>query len=881
MKKGLIFATTLAMALGVGAAVGAQQQARVAKAGVESVSIAGSFNTWAAEAMTLDGDYYTFTREFEKDDEFKVVVPGTPDDYWVSANWNGVTNSTEGGIVDGGGEDHNFKVETAAKYTVKAVKNIAEYGEKGYGVTVEKYQAPEPADVPAEDGYYLVGTESNWKYAGATKMDAGQGTDKAQLIGYEAKAGEIFKVRSYFEGVNTWYGSNYEVGESARTLDIYLNQYDEVYVEDHPTPVVQYDYKMQIVGKENLITLIQSEEQGKESEYFLPAEYHFNFGESVKFFKVHEDETTVLATEPKEDGQLTKVYVSDPVNHVLTFAQEFDGKLMLDISTNYVWAGQFEPGYYLAGIDGQWNEKLATPATKVSESDPAYVVEDVVLSENEEVQFIQAPEDGNAFEWCPAAEDKVGTQSEVKFEVVTEGLEAGNLRVKQSGIFDIYYNPEEGYYSIEDTEYVPDIPAEEGYYICGEFSGNDEWRYDPNGRMTDTTEGGNVAYTMNFSLAAGDKMRVRSYFNDQEPKDRWAKLGNVIDEEDPERLFDKDGENIVARVAGYYDVYAKYESDDFVYYVAPHVESYDVTMVGVKYAGAAKETTFELAGQIAYQGDEFEPALHDQSGYVTRGVYTDEACTTEYVKQELSQDTTLYVKYTKVGFYALVGASEYSVDGAKLMDTEGIGENNKAEVYLAGVKANDTYSFVYYDGGMSGQSGLGANVPESVAVYEEGHVKFVADGNYAIYFGKDNLVYINAGLAAYLTNFLTQTGAECKGNDTDLDKLAAVWEEQEAGWSLLSNEEKARISNPSTEDELKDLIAEMTTRYVYIVEKYGTAKFHDFIWERDYSGTQAAITSAANSLENSVILYVVVGASVLTLAGLALLVVKHKRKEDK
>ena len=98
---------------------------------------------------------------------------------------------------------------------------------------------------------------------------------------------------------------------------------------------------------------------------------------------------------------------------------------------------------------------------------------------------------------------------------------------------------------------------------------------------------------------------------------------------------------------------------------------------------------------------------------------------------------------------------------------------------------------------------------------------------------------------------------------------------------LISNEEKARISNPSTEDELKDLIAEMTTRYVYIVEKYGTAKFHDFIWERDYSGTQAAITSAANSLENSVILYVVVGASVLTLAGLALLVVKHKRKEDK
>ena len=55
MKKGIILATTLALTLGYSVAVSAQE-AWFAKAETTSVSVAGTFTSWAEQAMTLDGE---------------------------------------------------------------------------------------------------------------------------------------------------------------------------------------------------------------------------------------------------------------------------------------------------------------------------------------------------------------------------------------------------------------------------------------------------------------------------------------------------------------------------------------------------------------------------------------------------------------------------------------------------------------------------------------------------------------------------------------------------------------------------------------------------------------------------------------------------------
>ena len=106
--------------------------------------------------------------------------------------------------------------------------------------------------VPATDGYYIVGTASGWGYANATKLNAGQNGNLAQYLGYIAVAEEEFKVRSYINGVEAWHGwtndGNYVVGNEPEVLDIYINQYGNLWVEAHQEPAPDPVYTMTFNG---------------------------------------------------------------------------------------------------------------------------------------------------------------------------------------------------------------------------------------------------------------------------------------------------------------------------------------------------------------------------------------------------------------------------------------------------------------------------------------------------------------------------------------------------------------------------------------------------------------------------------------------------------
>ena len=87
-------------------------------------------------------------------------------------------------------------------------------------------------DEPEENGtYYLVGTETNWKYKNAPAMDTESKyleNNTAILFDYEAKAGEEVKARGVFGGQEKWYGITGLGGDNlvfadAGHYDIYLN----------------------------------------------------------------------------------------------------------------------------------------------------------------------------------------------------------------------------------------------------------------------------------------------------------------------------------------------------------------------------------------------------------------------------------------------------------------------------------------------------------------------------------------------------------------------------------------------------------------------------------------------------------------------------------
>ena len=683
MKKGLIFATTLAMALGVGVAVGAHQKqvAEVKAEGETTLYCKMQYDWWKADGAAIAVNYWggsnpsTFPGIRGVSVETDIWEFTVPND---STGFQFVRVNGSGDIANWGAKTVDLKFSDAGENNLFTITNsTASWGDPGCNGTWSKYVKPAP-DVPEEDGYYVVGTKSNWKFAGATKMDAGQGTDKAQLIKYAGTAGEEFKVRSYLNGAEKWYGdSNYAVGESDKYLNIYINKDDGLWVED-------------------------------------------------------------------------------------------------------------------------WVE--------------------------------------------------------------------------------------------------PDIPAEEGYYICGEFSSVPSWKYDGATKMTATSQDGNVAYHMNFSLAVGDELRVRSYFNDQSPKDRWATVGNEIDTTDPDRLFDKEGDNLKARVAGYYDVYAKYEqkagdeSEQFYFYVSAHVNTYEIEMTAVKFVGATKEGTAAQESQVAYAGQVFNPVQPAMAGYALRGYYTDEACTTAYVAHEFEAAGHLYAKYTKAGFYVTYGTSEYSIDGATQMTTAGIADTNKAEAALTVAAKNSTYSFVYYgeDGTMSGHSGLGDTY--AYAENEDSHIKFTELGTYAVYWSEgDNKIYLNDGSTAYATTFLTNTGAVCQGDheaEGYISSLKAVWAQEKSTFEDLNDGAKAEIRAVGFDggDEKGSAVEQLVARYHHIVWKYGSEEFEDFIFNSEqpippHHDAFIGGFDSFNSSDNTTMIIVIAIATVSALAFTTLLVFKKRKQK--
>ena len=117
------------------------------------------------------------------------------------------------GLVDDGLGGNNVQFSVAGTYSIylyysgeTPVFSVVDEG----AAAVESSEAPAEssaeADVPAEEGYYLVGSHSNWKYAGAYADDKDElSTNIAEFKNKEIAANQVVKVRSYIGGVDTWH----------------------------------------------------------------------------------------------------------------------------------------------------------------------------------------------------------------------------------------------------------------------------------------------------------------------------------------------------------------------------------------------------------------------------------------------------------------------------------------------------------------------------------------------------------------------------------------------------------------------------------------------------------------------------------------------------
>ena len=157
---------------------------------------------------------------------------------------------------------------------------------------------------------------------------------------------------------------------------------------------------------------------------------------------------TEFTVDPKDDNQLTKVYLNS--ENKLVAAEGFEEVLYLNYSSNKLWAGQFTPEvYYAIGSFNNWNGKTGTKATAVEGETGVYKVS-LTVEDGATLKFVKTPTSGNELTYYSADSTKISTQSEVAMSV--DGNT--NLVLTNAGTYDIYYNTNTSWYSVENPSWT-------------------------------------------------------------------------------------------------------------------------------------------------------------------------------------------------------------------------------------------------------------------------------------------------------------------------------------------------------------------------------------------------------------------------------------------
>ena len=449
------------------------------------------------------------------------------------------------------------------------------------------------------------------------------------------------------------------------------------------------------------------------------------------------------------------------------------------------------------------------------------------------------------------------------------------------------------YISESDEFLVEDYinkPEEDGYYVFGTYGSEVVSEYiDAYKTTTFIDEKMNyVALYENIHLELNDSIYVKRYSSSSHPRQVIISPESTLSSD-----FEKygDGVRLKQKWVDYFDVYIIDDGENIVFRPDRHSTKVlnPMTAVFCTYTGEVVRTQ-DLPEQLSYSNTRFYPDLVEMEGAKLTGeVYLDVNCTDEFNNWFISEPTHLYVKYLVPGYYFCHNRGEY-----QLMDTTNIEEDSLAEITIQPLNQEDmdTFIFISYD--------ADSNIQEyelessNYAINEVGYdgnkrlrdaIEFNAWtlGNYfRVSIKTDGKLHIKEAGSFFCNDFINDISNICDdtGLNTNIEALQGEWLEQKAAYQQV--EYKQEIINIGFQyfASPETIYEEMMNKYYYIINKYGSDKFENFIFpDMDPilpNGIDSNIFLKFNdsAIFTAVISISFVGASIFA----TLLVIKKKKK---
>lgn len=451
------------------------------------------------------------------------------------------------------------------------------------------------------------------------------------------------------------------------------------------------------------------------------------------------------------------------------------------------------------------------------------------------------------------------------------------------------YISESNEFLVED--YV-NKPEEDGYYVFGTYGSEVVSEYiDAYKTTTFIDEKNNyVALYENIHLELNDSIYVKRYSSSSHPRQVIISPESSLSSD-----FEKYGDGVRLKQdwVDYFDVYIIDDGENIVFRPDRHSTKVfnPMTAVFCTYTGEVVRTQ-DLPEQLSYSNIRFYPDLIEMEGAKLTGeVYLDVNCTDKFNNWFISEPTHLYVKYLLPGYYFCHNWGKY-----QLMDTTNIEEDSLAEITIQPLNQEDMDKFIFisYDADSNIQEyELGSS---NYAVNDVGYdgnkrqrdaIEFNAWtlGNYfRVSIKTDGKLHIKEAGSFFCNDFINDISNICDdtGLNTNIEALQGEWLEQKAAYQEV--EYKQEIINIGFQyfESPENIFEEMMNKYYYIINKYGSDIFANFIFpDMDPVLANNIDNNVSLSYNDAAIYTAVISISFVSVSIFVTLLVFKKKKKNK